>query len=147
MALLKNLLRRSCCVCRAYFNLGDTFMKRFLRSRLVLTLVTLVLLVGVTVVTLMPGLRQLRPERAVAASSDRVLILAGTVTGGSSSIEASEAAADGFAVDVVDAATWSAMTAAQFASYRAIILGDPTCSGITPDITAATANSKVWGPT
>jgi len=66
---------------------------------------------------------------ARAASSDRVLILAGTVTGGSSSIEATEAAAQGMAVDVVDVATWSSMTAVQFANYRAIILGDPTCYG------------------
>lgn len=85
---------------------------------------------------------------ARAASSDRVLILAGTVTGGTSSIEATEAAADGLAVDIVDASTWSSMTAAQFASYRAIILGDPTCQGAppTPDANAAAANAKVWGP-
>src|SRR4051794_36697940 len=85
---------------------------------------------------------------ARAASSDRVLILAGTVTGGASSIEATEAAADGLAVDVVDAATWSGMTASQFADYRAIILGDPTCKGppTTSDINAAAANAKVWGP-
>jgi hypothetical protein len=86
---------------------------------------------------------------AQAASGNRVLILAGTVTGGTSSIEASEAAAQGMSVDVVDAATWSSMTAAQFASYRAIILGDPTCygPGTSPDIDAAVANAKTWGPT
>lgn len=85
--------------------------------------------------------------RAVAASGDRVLVLAGTVTGGSSSIEASEAAADGLQVDVVDAATWSSMTESQFASYRAIILGDPTCEGPPPtaDANAAAANATVWG--
>jgi hypothetical protein len=88
-------------------------------------------------------------SQAQAASTNKVLILAGTVTGGSSSIEATEAAARGMTVDVVDAATWSSMTAAQFASYRAIILGDPTCysPGTSPDINAAAANAKTWGPT
>ncbi len=37
------------------------------------------------------------------------------------------------------------MTSAQFATYRAIILGDPTCSTITPDEQAAAANAKTWG--
>jgi hypothetical protein len=85
---------------------------------------------------------------AGAAVANRALILAGTVTGGASSIEAQEAAADGLAVDVVDASTWSGMTAAQFASYRAIIIGDPTCygPGTSPDINAAAANAKMWGP-
>jgi hypothetical protein len=124
-------------------------VKGFFKSRLVLTLITFVVVVGVTVVTLTAGLLPSRSQRVAAASANRALILAGTVTGGSSSIEASEASADGLAVDIVDAATWSAMTAAQFASYRAIILGDPTCvgPGTSPDIDAAAANSKVWGPT
>ena len=82
---------------------------------------------------------------AGAAAGDRVLILASTVTGGNSSIEATQAASKGLAVDVVDAATWSSMTAAQFASYRAIILGDPTCSESTSDISPAVANAKTWG--
>jgi hypothetical protein len=83
-----------------------------------------------------------------SAATDRVLILAGTVSGGMASIEATEAVADGLAVDIVDAATWSTMTAAQFASYRAIILGDPTCVGppTSADIDTAAANAKTWGP-
>ena len=86
------------------------------------------------------------PTPANAAVSNRVLILAGTVTGGASSIEATEAAAQGMAVDVVDDATWSSMTAEQFASYRAIILGDPTCQGLNPDEQTAAANARTWGP-
>jgi hypothetical protein len=82
---------------------------------------------------------------ASAASTNKVLILAGTVTGGTSSIEATEAAAQGMAVDVVDDATWSSMTAEQFASYRAIILGDPTCQGLNPDEQTAAANARTWG--
>lgn len=82
---------------------------------------------------------------AQAASEDKVLILAGTVSGGASSIEASQATANGLAVDLVDGATWSTMSATDFASYRAIILGDPTCQGISPDIEAATRNATTWG--
>lgn len=79
------------------------------------------------------------------AATDRVLILDTTVTGGASSIEAQEAASRGLAVDIVNAATWSAMTTAQFASYRAIILGDPNCSSSRTDIAAAEANARTWG--
>jgi hypothetical protein len=103
------------------------------------------ILLGVLTVTLV-GTHT--PVPANAAVSDRVLILAGTVTGGTASIEATEAAAHGMAVDIVDGSTWSSMTAAQFANYRAIILGDPTCygPGTSPDINAAAANATTWGP-
>ncbi len=88
-------------------------------------------------------------EVVPAAVANRALVLNGTVTGGASSIEASEAAANGLAVDVVNAATWSSMTADQFAHYRLIILGDPACygPGTSPDIDAAAANAITWGPT
>jgi hypothetical protein len=81
----------------------------------------------------------------VAAAGEKILILGSTVTGGMSSIEATEAQAKGFGVDVVDDATWAAMTRDQFASYRAIILGDPTCAGLY-SAQAAQANTAVWGP-
>jgi RHS repeat-associated protein len=85
------------------------------------------------------------PKVAGNGSNGKVLILDSTVSGGASSIEAQQAAADGYGVDIVDAATWSAMTADQFAAYRAIILGDPTCSGES-SVAAAEANAMVWGP-
>ena len=78
-------------------------------------------------------------------SNNKVLILDSTVTGGASSIEAQEAASQGYGVDIVDAATWSSMTAAQFAAYRAIVLGDPTCSDES-SVAAAEANATTWGP-
>src|SRR5688500_5394576 len=77
---------------------------------------------------------------------DAVLVLEGTVSGGASSIEATEAAAQGLRVDVVDTASWSTMNADQFSSCRAIILGDATCAGLGPDIEAAAANARTWGP-
>ena len=81
-----------------------------------------------------------------ALAQEKVLVLDSTVAGGASSIEATKAASLGFTVDVVDSATWSTLTAADFASYRAIILGDPNC-GTVGAVAAATANANVWGPT
>ena len=86
---------------------------------------------------------------AHAASTNTVLILSttvadGTVANGMSSVEAQEATADGYAVTIVTPTAWSTMTTAQFASYRAIILGDPTC-GNESAISAAEANTSTWG--
>ncbi|WP_082115233.1 PxKF domain-containing protein [Lentzea aerocolonigenes] len=77
------------------------------------------------------------------AASNEVLILGGTVTGGQNSIEASEVVAKGFVPVVVDDATWTTMTQEQFSSYRAIILGDPTCGDTAP--AAALSNVATWG--
>jgi hypothetical protein len=82
----------------------------------------------------------------IAPASAGVLILATTVAGGTASKEATTAAALGYAVTVVSNAQWAALTAADFASYRAIILGDPNCQGGTTPTAAAAANRMVWGP-
>lgn len=83
------------------------------------------------------------PAAATPADPGQVLILGSTVTGGTGSIEAQEVAAKGLTPVVVDDATWSATTAAQFASYRAVVVGDPTCAGQAP--AAAVGNASVWG--
>jgi hypothetical protein len=83
--------------------------------------------------------------REVQAAPDKVLILSSTVTGGLSSREALAAAALGYTVEVVDNAGWGAKTQADFAGYRALILGDATCTSIGA-ISAAVANKAVWGP-
>jgi hypothetical protein len=77
-------------------------------------------------------------------SAGRVLILGTTVTGGTGSIEATKAASLGFTVDVVSPEQWSTLTAADFARYRAIILGDPECVVDESPIAAAIANAQVW---
>lgn len=84
---------------------------------------------------------------AHAAISNNVLILGSTVTGGTSSLEAQEVTAQGFTPVVVDDATWEGMTTAQFASYRAIVIGDPSCGtyGDTTYLTAALSNPATWG--
>lgn len=83
-----------------------------------------------------------------ALKNGKVLILADTVTPGvigSQSVEENAATTLGLGADVVSAATWSTMTTAQFAAYDAIVLGDPTCSGLG-SAAAAIANNTVWGP-
>ena len=77
-----------------------------------------------------PALQRVLAPAAAATLAEKVLILNSTVVGGVLSIEATEAVAKGFTVDLVDAATWGAMTLADFKSYRAIILGDPNNSVI-----------------
>src|SRR5260370_15215390 len=87
-----------------------------------------------------------RPQKAARAATGGVLILDTTVTNGVGSLEAQAAQALGLTVNVVDAATWGSMTTANFASYSAIILGDPTCVGAAFPLAAAEANTSVWGP-
>ena len=87
------------------------------------------------------------PAQPVRAAAGEVLILGATVTGGASSLEAQEVAAQGFTPVVVDDTTWEGMTTAQFASYRAIVIGDPTCGSYddTSHVTAALSNPGTWG--
>lgn len=74
-----------------------------------------------------------------------VLVLGSTVSGGSSSLEAQVARDLGLQVDVVDAAQWAAMTAADFGAYRAVVLGDSGFSSPSAYQPAAD-NALVWGP-
>lgn len=78
---------------------------------------------------------------AVAAPGE-VLILDSTVTGGAGSTLAQKFVATGKTPVLVDGATWASMTAAQFDSYDAIVLGDPTCSTLEP--AAPAANASTW---
>ena len=84
---------------------------------------------------------------ATAANAGTVLILSTSVTGGASSREAQAAVAAGHAVEVATPAQWALKTTADFATYDALILGDPTCGlPSTPYIGAAEANRTVWSP-
>lgn len=83
---------------------------------------------------------------APAPDANSVLILDTTVTGGASSVEAVQATSLGLTPVVVDAATWAAMTTAEFASYRALILGDATCNGDVGALLPAETNRAVWSP-
>jgi Ca2+-binding RTX toxin-like protein len=78
----------------------------------------------------------------VSAAPGEVLILADTVRGGASSTLAQKFALAGKTPVVVSTTTWSSMSAAQFDAYDAIVLGDPACAGVRPEV--AEANSSVW---
>lgn len=80
-----------------------------------------------------------------APSPNSVVILNTTVNGAAGSVEAVQALGLGYDVVINDAATWGGMTQANFASYRAIILGDPFCQSAT-SIIAAEANRTTWSP-
>lgn len=93
-------------------------------------------------------------QQAVGASNDHtVLILSSTVVpdtspGGSlpKSVEQEAAEALGFSVEVATPAQWAGKSTADFASYRAIILGEPNCSTDVGNVAAAEANTGTWGP-
>lgn len=74
------------------------------------------------------------------------LIFGPSVAGGNSSYEAQYLTSQGWAVTVASASQWDAMTAAQFASYQLLVLGDPECypSSVISD---AVSNESTWAPT
>ena len=73
----------------------------------------------------------------------KALVNGNTVSGGVNSLEAQQAEAAGFDVNVVDGATWDAMTQAEFAAYQVLIIGDPTCGTLDSSVTA---NASTWVP-
>ncbi len=89
--------------------------------------------------------RSLASREDAVFSTNVALILSSTVNGGANSPEAKAASRLGYGVKLVDDAEWSSMTAAQFATYRVIILGDKGC-GTLNAVSAAVANRAVWGP-
>ncbi|MGD1012348.1 MAG: DUF6531 domain-containing protein, partial [Acidimicrobiales bacterium] len=80
---------------------------------------------------------------AAAQSAGTVLILSTSVNGGSSSPEALAATADGYTVTVDTPATWDDLTKAQFASYSAIVIGDPSSGGTCATTVPSDALSTV----
>ena len=123
------------------------------------------IIVGVALIVamsigLVPVSRLLRTAGAAPPAGyvpNSALILGSTVTAGSAvagtqlggtdtrSLEQEQAEAAGFTVTVVDDTTWAAMTAADFAKYQLIIIGDPNCSS-GPSYATALANAGVWEP-
>ena len=101
-------------------------------------------ILGLVMLMAMAGLG---PVSAVADDSGTVLILGTSVSGGADSLEADKARELGFDVDVVTASEWGAMSTSDFATYRAIVLGDPSCStSASASIGAAEDNVDVWSP-
>lgn len=80
-----------------------------------------------------------------APNSTSVLILSSTVSGGLGSQEANAITLAGFTPVLCSPADWALGTAGDFAGYRAVCFGDPTCVVGTSTIAAAVANATVWG--
>jgi cysteine-rich repeat protein len=78
-----------------------------------------------------------------APDANSALILDTTVSGCPGGSEWTKATALGFTPVCVDAATWSAMTTAEFKTYRQLDLGDATCTSVTA-AAAAEANRATW---
>ena len=82
-------------------------------------------------------------DRQLAApNSGQVLVLDSTIQAGSPLLTAFTSI--GEIPVVVTGATWSSMTQTQFATYDAIVLGDPSCGSIPSAVAAA--NAAVWAP-
>ena len=88
-----------------------------------------------------------------AHAVDKVLVLSESIINGTDSLEAQDAAAMGYQVDIKDATWWGdpSRTTADFAAYRAIIIGDPNCDGVSSpeyqnamQVVESTVN--IWGP-
>jgi len=106
-----------------------------LGKRLAVVAVAIVTLGGVGVAAIAAGLAS-----PAAAVSGTALINADTVTG-SASVEETVATNLGLSVTVVNGSTWDAMTAADFAQYTVLIIGDPTCGALAPSVTS---NNATW---
>jgi choice-of-anchor A domain-containing protein len=89
----------------------------------------------------------LKTASQAANSTNKVLILGSSVSGGRNSREAQAVAiADPTTqIDVVTPEQWRAMTATQFMTYRALIIGDAACQSGTAAFQAAVDTRNTWG--
>lgn len=78
-----------------------------------------------------------------APNANSVLLLAKSVRDVASSVESVQATALGYTVVAATDDQWAAMSPDQFATYRAVVLGDGMCTGRT-SLDAAVANRDTW---
>ncbi|WP_224245127.1 choice-of-anchor A family protein [Hyalangium gracile] len=89
------------------------------------------------------GERDIEP---FSRSTNKVLILASSVSGGLRSREAVAAGRFyGSEVHVVTPSQWRAMSAEQFMTYRALVIGDAACQSGTDAFQAAIDSRSAWG--
>lgn len=96
-----------------------------------------------TLVTMLAGALLLLPGQVLsqpAPDANSVLILSSVDPGG---FYAARATAAGLTVVNATDVQWAARTTGDFATFKAIIIGDPTCGSTQP--AAAVANASVWG--
>lgn len=96
------------------------------------------------IVTLFAALPVLTVVTTAQAAPGEVAVLGTTVAGGLASPEAQHITAQGFTPVLISNGDWAAMTTADFASYEAVVLGDPNCSVSTTAISAAELNAATW---
>jgi len=106
----------------------------------------LILLVGI--LALLGAVLGMQTPTARAGAD--VAILRTTVTdptgnGRTPSWEAQQATAAGLTWEYLTPTQWAAKSTADFAAYKAIVLGDNTCSGVS-DVAPAVTNKSTWGP-
>lgn len=97
------------------------------------------------------GVMLLAGPSAAHAASPQALILTDSVSvpgpppaPAGESIEQYAAEQDGYTVTLVDGAQWDAMSAADFAKYQVVVIGDPTCG--FDNFEAAVTNETTWEP-
>jgi hypothetical protein len=95
-------------------------------------------------VTTLVATALLAPPATMAGTSE-VLILGSTVSGGSDSLEAKAVSDAGLLPVLVSDETWKSLTREEFASYRALVIGD-TGFNSTSTFQAATDTASTWGP-
>ena len=106
----------------------------------------------VTGLAAVAGFLTIGATAAHAASTPNTALLLGsttvpdTVDNSSESLEQLQAEALGYTVTVVTDTQWAAMTAADFAHYQVIIIGDPSCGDTVGTSTPAYANASTWEP-
>lgn len=109
-------------------------------------------LLSATVLHLLVGALVFLPGivRAAGAANDHtVLILGTTALKGPTSPEAIEAGKLGMAVEIVDGVGWKAKSQADFATYRALVFGDPGDPVVDQSpapVAAGEANRTTWSP-
>ncbi|MDY7232661.1 DUF5011 domain-containing protein [Hyalangium rubrum] len=89
--------------------------------------------------------RALATRQDAVFSTNQVLILDSTVTGGAQSAEFQAVSDLGYTAVLATPEQWAMMSAEEFGAYRAIVLGDASCANLEA-VSAAVANRHVWGP-
>jgi len=78
---------------------------------------------------------------APASAQSGTALINGDTVSGNPSVEQTIATNMGLSVTVVSGSTWDSMTAADFAQYTVLIIGDPTCG---PLASSVTSDNSTW---
>src|SRR5487761_2311706 len=98
---------------------------------------------GVVAMFILAAATIVTPSVASAATTTTVLINGDTLASFATVNESTIATGLGYTVTVVSGSTWDSMTAAQFAAYNVLVIGDPACGDLAPSVTS---NESVWAP-